>query len=136
VGTREGGIVSHDLVQDVRKGLERVPQKTYYRIGEVAKITGVKPYVLRYWETEFKPVSPPKSKSGQRTYRRREIEAVLLVKKLLYEQRFTIAGARRRLNELLREERSEASSERETTTAVPGRVRRELEEIRDLLANA
>ncbi len=128
--------MSDELVQEVRKGLERVPQKTYYRIGEVAKITGIKPYVLRYWETEFRPVSPPKSKSGQRTYRRREIEAVLLVKKLLYGQRFTIAGARKRLNELLREDRTEAGGEKEKTGRIPGRVRQELQEIRDLLANA
>ena len=128
--------MSDDLVQEVRKGLERVPQKTYYRIGEVAKITGIKPYVLRYWETEFRPVSPPKSKSGQRTYRRREIEGVLLVKKLLYGQRFTIAGARKRLNELLREDRAEAGRETEETLRIPGRVRQELQEIRDLLAHA
>ncbi len=128
--------MSDDLVQEVRKGLERVPQKTYYRIGEVAKITGIKPYVLRYWETEFRPVSPPKSKSGQRTYRRREIEAVLLVKKLLYGQRFTIAGARKRLNELLREDRAEAGRVTEETVRIPGRVRQELQEIRDLLAHA
>ena len=127
--------MSHELVQEVRKGLDRVPHKTYYRIGEVAKITGIKPYVLRYWETEFRPVSPPKSKSGQRTYRRREIEALLLVKKLLYGQRFTIAGARKRLNELLREDRTEAGRETEATRT-PGRVRQELQEIRDLLAHA
>ncbi len=127
--------MSHELVQEVRKGLDRVPHKTYYRIGEVAKITGIKPYVLRYWETEFRPVSPPKSKSGQRTYRRREIEALLLVKKLLDGQRFTIAGARKRLNELLREDRAEAGRETETTRT-PGRVRQELQEIRDLLAHA
>ena len=102
----------------------------------MAKITGIKPYVLRYWETEFRPVSPPKSKSGQRTYRRREIEAVLLVKKLLYGQRFTIAGARKRLNELLREDRAEAGRETEETLRIPGWVRQELRDIRELLANA
>ncbi len=128
--------MSQDLVQEVRKGLDRVPHKTYYRIGEVAKITGIKPYVLRYWETEFRPVSPPKSKSGQRTYRRREIEALLLVKKLLYGQRFTIAGARKRLNELLRGDRAEAGGAKEETARIPARMRGELREIRDLLANA
>ena len=127
--------MSYEL-QEVRRGLERVPQKTYYRIGEVAQITGIKAYVLRYWETEFRAVAPPKSRSGQRTYRRREIEAILLVKRLLYEQRFTIPGARRRLNEILREGRSEASGASAEAAALPAAFGRELRKIRDLLANA
>jgi DNA-binding transcriptional MerR regulator len=79
---------------------EDSPEKRYYRIGEVSRITGVKPYVLRYWESEFRFMSPQKSRSQQRLYRRRDIDMILLVKKLLYEQRFTIAGARRKLREL------------------------------------
>ena len=74
--------------------------KRYYRIGEVSKLTGVKPYVLRYWESEFRFMSPQKSRSQQRLYRRRDIDLILLVKKLLYEQRFTIAGARKKLREM------------------------------------
>jgi DNA-binding transcriptional MerR regulator len=74
--------------------------KRYYRIGEVSKITGVKPYVLRYWESEFRWMAPQKSKSKQRLYRRRDIDAILLIKKLLYEQRFKIAGARKKLREM------------------------------------
>ncbi|UCE84606.1 MAG: MerR family transcriptional regulator [Deltaproteobacteria bacterium] len=74
--------------------------KRYYRIGEVSKITGVKPYVLRYWETEFRWMAPAKSRSKQRMYRQRDIETIHLIKKLLYEQRFTIAGARQRLREM------------------------------------
>ncbi len=78
-----------------------LPQgKLYYRIGEVAKITGVKPHVLRYWETEFRWMAPPKSRSKQRLYRRKDIEMILAIKKLLYEERYTIAGARLRLREL------------------------------------
>jgi DNA-binding transcriptional MerR regulator len=76
------------------------PDKRYYRIGEVSKITGVKPYVLRYWESEFRWMAPQKSRSKQRLYRRRDIDMILLIKKLLYEQRFTIAGARRKLRDL------------------------------------
>jgi DNA-binding transcriptional MerR regulator len=76
------------------------PDKRYYRIGEVSKITGVKPYVLRYWESEFRWMVPQKSRSKQRLYRRRDIDMILLIKKLLYEQRFTIAGARRKLRDL------------------------------------
>ena len=74
--------------------------KRYYRIGEVSKITDVKPYVLRYWESEFRWMAPQKSRSKQRLYRKRDIEMILLIKKLLYEQRFTIAGARKKLREL------------------------------------
>ena len=77
--------------------------KRYYRIGEVSRITGVKPYVLRYWESEFRWMAPQKSRSKQRLYRKRDIDMILLIKKLLYEQRFTIAGARKKLRaDLLR----------------------------------
>ncbi|MCH8133895.1 MAG: MerR family transcriptional regulator [Myxococcales bacterium] len=76
------------------------PNKRYYRIGEVSSITKVKPYVLRYWESEFRWMAPQKSRSKQRLYRRRDIDMILLIKKLLYEQRFTIAGARNKLREL------------------------------------
>jgi DNA-binding transcriptional MerR regulator len=75
-------------------------EKRYYRIGEVSRITDVKPYVLRYWESEFRWMAPQKSRSKQRLYRRRDINMILLIKKLLYEQRFTIAGARKKLREL------------------------------------
>ncbi len=73
--------------------------KRYYRIGEASRITGVKPYVLRYWESEFRWMAPQKSRSKQRLYRRRDIDMILLIKKMLYEQRFTIAGARKKLRE-------------------------------------
>ena len=76
------------------------PDKRYYRIGEVSQITGVKPYVLRYWESEFRWMAPQKSRSKQRLYRRRDIDMILLIKKLLYEQRYTIAGARKKLRDL------------------------------------
>ena len=74
--------------------------KLYYRIGEVSKLTGVKAHVLRYWETEFRWMAPPKSRSKQRLYRKRDIEFVWLLKQLLWDERYTIAGARRRIQEL------------------------------------
>ena len=77
-----------------------VSGKRYYRIGEVSKITDVKPYVLRYWESEFRWMAPQKSRSKQRLYRKRDIDMILLVKKLLYGQRFTIEGARKKLAEI------------------------------------
>lgn len=75
-------------------------EKRYYRIGEVSKRTEVKPYVLRYWENEFRWMAPTKSRSKQRLYRQKDIEVIQLIKRLLYEERYTIAGARRKLREL------------------------------------
>lgn len=76
-----------------------IPDKLYFKIGEVAELTGVKPHVLRYWEAEFGAFRPQKSRSQQRLYRRKDIELVLQVKDLLYNQGYTIAGARRKLRE-------------------------------------
>jgi len=80
------------------------PNKLYFRIGEVAKIIGVKPYVLRYWETEFSVLKPGKSPAQHRLYRRRDVETLLEIKYLLYEEGFTIAGAKKRLKDGDREE--------------------------------
>ncbi len=113
---------------DIERILREIPDKTYYRIGEVARITKVKPYVLRFWETEFKMMAPPKSRSKQRMYRRKDIETVLSIKELLYERGFTIKGARRRLSERAREERDDTSP-----AARLRQVRTELEEMRELL---
>jgi DNA-binding transcriptional MerR regulator len=74
------------------------PSKLFYRIGEVSRITGLEPYVLRYWETEFPQIRPNKSKAGQRLYQKKDLDAILLVKKLLYIEGYTIAGAKKRLN--------------------------------------
>jgi len=75
-------------------------EKRYYRIGEVAELTGIKPYVLRYWESEFRWMTPAKSRSKQRLYRARDIEIVELIKRLLYAERFTIEGAKKKLREI------------------------------------
>lgn len=80
--------------------MQEIPNKLYFRIGEVSNIVGVKPYVLRYWESEFQDIKPSKSKSGQRLYKRRDVELLVNIKRLLYDDRFTIDGARRRLKEL------------------------------------
>ncbi len=74
-----------------------LPAKKYFKIGETSALLGVKPHVLRYWETEFPQIRPYKSKTGQRLYRRCDVEALLKIQKLLYEERFTIAGARQAL---------------------------------------
>lgn len=78
----------------------KLPDKLYFRIGEVSDLVGVKPYVLRYWESEFTDIKPTKSKSGQRLYKKKEVELLLKIKELLYNERFTISGAKQRLKEL------------------------------------
>jgi len=77
--------------------MEFVPKKLYYKIREVCEIAGVEAHVLRFWETEFPALAPPKSRKGQRTYRPKDIELVLEIRQLLYEDGYTIAGARRRM---------------------------------------
>jgi len=72
-----------------------IPDKLYFKIGEVSKITGVESYILRYWESEFKLVKPYRTKSNQRLYRRKDLETILKIKKMLYDQKFTIAGAKK-----------------------------------------
>ena len=89
-----------------------IPQKSFFRIGEVSRLTATKPFVLRYWETEFPMLQPVKSPKGHRLYRRQDIETVLEIKRLLYDEGFTIAGARRHL----RQENGGASE----TTVPPG----------------
>src|SRR5579885_994583 len=74
-----------------------IPDKLYFRIGEVSRLLGVEPYVLRYWETEFPSLSPKKSDTGHRLYRRKDVEQLLEIKELLYARRFTIEGARQNL---------------------------------------
>jgi DNA-binding transcriptional MerR regulator len=118
--------------------LTELPDKQFFKIGEVARITGVKPHVLRYWETEFSSIRPTKTKTGQRLYRRRDVQLLLLVKQLLYQERFTIAGANRRLRELRGEKEPEPPAAPEPAPApadagqlqvVMSRVRQELGEL-------
>jgi DNA-binding transcriptional MerR regulator len=113
-----------------------IPDKLYFKIGEVSQLTGVKPYVLRYWESEFKLVSPGKSKSNQRLYRRKDIESILRIKKLLYEDRFTIAGAKKTLKAdplRMAAAQMELGLSAEGYRGALARIRDELRAIRDLL---
>ena len=110
---------------------EAVPlDKLYFKIGEVAKIVGVKPYVLRYWETEFSVVRPGKTRSSHRLYRRRDVETLLEIRRLLYGERYTIEGAKRRLREL---GRASAPPPAPAVDDLRGRVRNELLELFRLL---
>ncbi len=80
-----------------------IPEKIYFKIGEVCELVGVQAHVLRYWETEFPMLSPQKNRSGQRSYRRRDVEISLRIKQLLYDEMFTIAGAKKKLQAEMRE---------------------------------
>ncbi|MBI5326973.1 MAG: MerR family transcriptional regulator [Deltaproteobacteria bacterium] len=79
-----------------------IPDKLYFKIGEVSKITGVKPYVLRYWETEFKIINPQKSITKQRVYRKNDIELILEIKRLLYNEGYTLDGAKTKIKQWLK----------------------------------
>jgi DNA-binding transcriptional MerR regulator len=94
-------------------GFNPIAKKEYYSIGEVCRITGLKPHVLRYWETQFKGLVPVKNRAGNRAYRHREIEMIQLVKELLYEKKYTIEGARRRLDDMKRNAGDELQAELE-----------------------
>ena len=93
----------------LQPGSPEIPDKLYFKIGEVSELLGVEPYVLRYWETEFPVLSPKKSGTGHRLYRRKDVELLLRIKHLLYEKRFTIEGARQSLQAEGRASRSKAS---------------------------
>ena len=83
--------------QEELKSFISFPDKLFYKIGEVSRIVGVEPYVLRYWETEFSFLKPRKNKSGQRVYIKKDVELLLAIKRLLYQERYTIEGVRKRL---------------------------------------
>ena len=124
--------------------MQEIPDKLYFRIGDVARLAGIKPYVLRFWETEFPSLGPKKSGTGHRLYRRKDVELVFEIKRLLYEKRFTIEGARKFLETRGKPEPavSGAKSKRKKTqgdlfgvdhTPVLDKVRKELRAIADML---
>jgi DNA-binding transcriptional MerR regulator len=121
-------------------GAQGIPDKLYFRIGEVSRLVGVKPYVLRYWETEFSVIAPKKSGTGHRLFRRKDVETILEIKRLLYEKRFTIEGARKALDPKARvsapkppaRKREQGDLFGNAATDLSG-IRRELIAILDLL---
>ena len=112
---------------------EPIAKKAYYSIGEVCDITGLKPHVLRYWESQFEVLSPTKNRAGNRVFRPKDIELVILVKKLLYEEKYTIEGARQRLLEL--RQAGELAEERQSVLdpEVLAIMKEELESLHQLL---
>ena len=120
----------------MRDAKPQLPDKLYFKIGEVAKIVGVKPYVLRYWEGEFSLVRPTKTRSQHRLYRRKDVEALLHIKQLLHHERFTIEGARRRLKGQQKDDRrsAEVAPAERTYRSVLVRVKKEIESLHRMLS--
>jgi DNA-binding transcriptional MerR regulator len=116
-----------------------IPDKLYFRIGEVARLAGIKPYVLRFWESEFSGLGPKKSGTGHRLYRRKDVEMVLEIKRLLYEKRFTIEGARKVLESKPKREPVKQASGRQQGELFTGTasfyqdLRRELQDVLAIL---
>ena len=115
-------------------------KKLYYSIGEVSKITDLKQYVLRYWETEFKQLNPNKNKAGNRTYRQKDIDTILEIKNLLYKEKFTIEGARKILSQPSKEVKVATKTEKKVITTgvnakILEKIRNDLKSILDDLQN-
>jgi DNA-binding transcriptional MerR regulator len=114
----------------------RLPEKIYFKIGEVSHIVGVEPYVLRYWETEFDLLKPSKAPSKHRLYKKRDVELLLDIKRLLYTEGFTIEGARKKLKETKKEEKDQLRlplTEQKYKSALV-KLRKDLESLRKLLS--
>ncbi|UCD90869.1 MAG: MerR family transcriptional regulator [Desulfobacterales bacterium] len=105
-----------------------LPDKLYFKVGEVSDILGVPAYVLRFWETEFKRINPKRTSSGQRMYRKSDIELILKIKHLLYEKKFTIQGAKQHLKA------KSAARKAKIETITLNEIRSELENIRNLIS--
>lgn len=109
------------------------PVQEYFSIGEVCALTELKPHVLRYWETQFRVLSPAKNRSGNRVYARREVELVLLVKHLLYTEKYTVDGARQKLDEHRRGRALRGAARQALAREVAETLERDLRDVLDLL---
>lgn len=112
---------------------EHIAKKEYYSIGDVCDLTGLKPHVLRYWETQFDVLRPNKNRAGNRVYRPKEVEVVLLVKNLLYERKYTIEGARQKLKELRKGGELKAERREVVGPEFLAGMKADLDELRTLL---
>ncbi len=112
---------------------ELIAKKVYYSIGEVCDLTGLKPHVLRYWETQFDVLNPTKNRAGNRVYRSKEIEIILLVKHLLYQKKYTIEGANNRLVEMRKAGELEDERQDVLEPEFLAGIKAELEELKRVL---
>lgn len=108
-------------------------RRTFYAIGEVCDMLDLKPHVLRYWETQFPELSPTKNRAGNRVYQAREMEIIALIRRLVYEEGYTLAGARRRVEEMKADGQARTASERALERAYLRTLRAELQEIEAFL---
>jgi DNA-binding transcriptional MerR regulator len=119
--------------QEEQRSFISFPDKLFYKIGEVSKIVGVEPYVLRYWETEFSFLKPRKNKSGQRVYIKKDVELLVVIRRLLYQERYTIEGVRKRLglgsNSAIKTEQEVERKEVRHPAKVVEHVKKRLREI-------
>jgi len=115
-------------MQNSQNYIKELPDKLYFKIGEVGEISGLPTYVLRFWESEFKKISPKRTSSGQRLYSKKDVELILQIKHLLYEKKFTIQGAKQHLKPTTPENKETQS------TNILDDIRTELKSIKDLLA--
>ena len=114
----------------------RLPDKIYFKIGEVSEIVGVEAYVLRYWETEFDLLKPSKAPSRHRLYKKKDVELLLEIKRLLYSEGFTIEGARKRLKEMRKEEKDQLKlplADQKYRNALV-KLKKEIQSLRKMLA--
>ncbi len=111
----------------------KIPEKLYYKIGEVSEITGVQPHVLRYWESEFRLIKPEKNSAGHRVYRKRDLMLVLRIKQLLYQERYTIAGAKTRLLQEAKHLEPIPESPKETLMQTVKKVKKGLRDLSEML---
>lgn len=112
---------------------ESIAKKVYYSIGEVCDLAGLKPHVLRYWETQFDVLNPTKNRAGNRVYRSKDVELVLLVKHLLYDEKYTIEGANQKLLDMRREGELKGEGRVVVATDFVAGIKAELEQLRGLL---
>jgi DNA-binding transcriptional MerR regulator len=112
-------------------GRIHIPDRMYFKIGEVADIVGVKAYVLRYWETEFSQIKPSKTSSGQRVYKKTDVEWLLLIKRLLYKEKFSIEGVRRKIKDLTKN--GQLKEEKKTRLVIDESKAKKLHDIRNEL---
>ena len=109
------------------------PQREFYAIGEVCELFGIKPHVLRYWETQFPALSPPKNRAGNRVYRQRDLELIALIQHLVHDERYTLEGARARIEELRQEGSTAVTAGQALEQSFLRSLRAELEELMELL---
>jgi len=131
--TARQNLQQHDL--SVSRDQEIIPDKLYFKIGEVKKITGIEPHVLRYWESEFTIIRPQRASSKQRLYRRVDVENILTIKKLLYEDGYTVPGARKFLTTKKEQKKStpESKISGTQTRLMLADIKNDLEQLKEIL---